>query len=384
MPKRVGYLYKTMCDKELIRLAIREGSKGKRKRWDVKEVMQDEEGYIEKVYELLVTGNYVPTPSKKKTIFEPAAKKWRDIKIVPFYPDGIIHQLMVMAAKDIFMRGMYRWSCASIPKRGNKCAADYTKKALKEDVRGTKYCLKMDIRHYYPSIQTNLLMHALKRKIKDREYLDLCRAVVSSDPDGGLSIGYYTNQWLANFYLEPLDTFILTLPGVKHYVRNMDDMVLLGPNKKKLHRARIEISGFLDKKMGLELKGNWQVFLVDARGIDFVGYRFYHTHTTLRRRNFLKFTRTCRKVGKKLDAGKPVSYHLAAGLLARKGQLRHCDSAKALAAYYDPAWNQILKNIIREKAKGRDPNGRHDPGARADMQEAFRSPRACLHTAVPA
>lgn len=268
--------------------------------------------------------------------------------IVPFYPDGIIHQLCVMVMTPILMRGMYRWSCASIPGRGNKCAANYIKRALKNDAKGTKYASKLDIRHFYPSIPVRRLIRKLARKIKDKAFLKLVYEIISSNPDGGLAIGYYINQWLANFYLEELDHFILTLPGVKYYVRNMDDLVLIGPNKKKLHKAVRAIRDYLLKNLRVELKRNWNVFPVDSRGIDFVGFRFYHTHTTLRRRNFLKFIRQCRRVKRSIQAGRPISYHAAAGLLSRVGQLKHCDSHMIRVKYFDDIGMKVLKAVVRK------------------------------------
>lgn len=353
MPKKVGHLYEKMCDRNLIRTAILKGSKGKKKRKDVKTVLADVDGYTEKVYELLSQEKYVPTKPKERQIFDKSSQKRRTISIVPYYPDGIIHQLCVMAMQDVLMRGMYRWSCASIPGRGNQCAADYVRRSLDNDKKGTKYCLKMDIYHYYPSIPPRRLIWALARKIKDKRFLKIVYAIISSNPSGGLAIGFYINQWLANFYLEPLDNFILTLPGVGHYVRNMDDMVLLGPNKKKLHKARKEIERFLSQKLGLRLKGNWQVFPVDDRGIDFVGLRFYHTHTTLRRRNFLRFARQCRSVRKMINAQKPIPFRAASGLLARAGQLKHCNSHKIRVKYFDPIGERRLKEVVRAENKRR-------------------------------
>ena len=133
----------------------------------------------------------------------------------------------------------------------------------------------MDIRHYYPSIDIQRLMKALSRKIKDKKFLNLIERILKSNPEGGLSIGFYLNQWLANYFLETLDTYICTLPGVKYYVRNMDDMVLIGPNKKKLHQAVQKIEIFLRENLGVKLKGDWQVFPVNSRAINFVGYRFF-------------------------------------------------------------------------------------------------------------
>lgn len=350
MPKKVGYLYDKMCDRDLIRTAIIKGSIGKRNRWDVKKVLADVDGYVEKVYDLVSQGKFVPTPPKEKQIFDKSSQKARIISIVPFYPDGIIHQLCVMAMHNVLMRGMYRWSCASIPGRGNKCAADYVKRSLKKDPKGTKYCLKMDIYHYYPSISPRNLIWALARKIKDKRFLRLVYDITASNPSGGLAIGFYINQWLANYYLETLDNFILALPGAKYYVRNMDDMVLLGPNKKKLHRARKEIGRFLREKLKLRLKKNWQVFPVAVRGIDFVGYRFFGTHTTLRRRNFLRYVRQCHRVRKKIECGDEISCKQAAGLLSRAGQLKHCNAVKIREKYFDPIGERCLKQVVREEA----------------------------------
>ena len=353
MPKKVGHLYEKMCDKELIRFAIKEGSKGKRKRWDVKAGLADVDGYVDKVYDLLIRHAYIPTRPKKKTIFDKSSQKKREISIVPFYPDGIMHQLCVMVMQSVLMRGMYRWSCASIPGRGNKCAADYVRRALDKDPKGTKNCLKADVKQFYPSISPKRLIWALARKIKDKAFLKIVYDIIVSNPDGGLAIGFYINQWLANYFLEPLDNFILTLPGVKYYVRNMDDIVLLGPNKKLLHKARIEIEKFLRERLGLRLKENWQVFPVKARAIDFVGFRLWRDHTTLRRRNFLRFARQCRRVKRKIENGEPIPYSMASGLLARVGQLKHCDALEIRKTYFDPIGVKPLKEVVRAESKKR-------------------------------
>lgn len=356
MPKKVGYLYEKMCDRKLIRQTIEDGTKGKRKRWDVKSVMDDVDGYVERTYQMLMEGSFVPSKPRLKTILDKSSGKERTIHIVPYFPDGLVHQLCVHVMQDVLMRGMYRWSCASIPGRGNKCAGDYVRRALDRDPKGTKYCLKMDIYHYYPSISPRRLIWALARKVKDKKFLKLVYDIIVSNPEGGLSIGYYINQWLANYYLETLDHYILTLPGVKHYVRNMDDMVILGPNKKQLHKARVAVQTFLARRLGLCLKENWQVFPVKARGIDFVGYRYYPKYTIMRRRNFLRFARQSRRVQRRIEAGRPISFHMAAGFLSRAGQLKHCDAHKIRVKYVDPIGVKHLKTVVREESRRRTEN----------------------------
>lgn len=361
MPKRVGYLYERMLDKEVIRSCIITGSRGKRKRQDVKEVLSDVDGYTEKVYKLLATETYVPTVPRKIRIFDNSCRKERDIKVVPYYPDGIIQQLAVYAMKDVLMRGMYRWSCASIPGRGNSCAANYVKKHLKEDPKGTKYCGKFDIHHYYPTISKQKMMDALRRKIKDEKILNLVEMIIRSDPDPGISIGFYLNQWLANLFLEPLDHFICTLKGVKYYVRNMDDIVILGGNKKKLHRAREHISRYLETMLGLQLKDNWQIFKTDSRGVDFVGFRFFHGRTILRRRNFQKLRRNARTARRFLETHRKIPPHVAAGLLSRAGQLRHCNGQNIFDKYIKPIGINRLKAIVRKETLRRM-EADHDTG----------------------
>lgn len=347
MPKREGRLYEKMCDLETIKATILAGTRGKRKRKDVRRVLDDIEGYAARTKAMLETDAFTPTPPRLREIYDHSGCKKRVIHIVPYWPDGLVHQLAAEAMRPVVMRGMYRWSCASIPGRGNKCAADYVRRALDRDRKGTKYCLKMDIRKYYDSIDVGRLMDALRRKIKDERFLRLVESILRSNPRLGIAIGYYLNQWLANFYLEPLDGLILRQRGVRHYVRNMDDMVVFGASKRALHRVRERVEGFLRGAMGLELKGNWQVFPVAARGVDFVGYRFWPEHTTLRRRNFLRMARQSRRIQAAHARGEAVSRRMAAGFLSRAGQLGHCDGFRVREKYVRPVDVEGLKDVVR-------------------------------------
>ncbi|MBP3851384.1 MAG: hypothetical protein J6D36_02460 [Erysipelotrichaceae bacterium] len=355
--KRTGFLYEKMLDKELIKSVIIDGSKGKRKRHDVKKVMADVEGYTEKIYQILEK-RFIPSKPKHVQIHDASSGKIRIIGVVPYFPDGIMHRLIVEAAKPVFIRGMYAHSCASIPGRGNSHAIGYIKKKLRNRKK-TKYCAKLDIKKYYPSINQDDMMRMLGKKIKDKRFLDLIRNIITYD-SGGLTIGFYLNQWLANVYLEDIDHMISASDGVYGYVRNMDDMVILGPNKKKLHKTVRKIEERLRSK-GLSLKENWQVFKTDSRGIDFVGYRFFHGYTKLRKRNFLKLTRHCGKVMKQIKAGRKISFHSAAGLLSRKGQLKHCNGENILKKYYYPISDKRLKSIVSNYTRKQKEGDAHGP-----------------------
>ena len=136
----------------------------------------------------------------------------------------------------------------------------------------------MDISKFYPSIDNEILKQMLRRKIKDEDCLYLIDSII--DSNAGLPIGNYTSQWFSNFFLQGLDHYIKEKLGVKYYVRYVDDLILLGGNKKKLHATRKAISEYLNN-IGLRLKDDWQVFKVNNRAIDFLGFRFFRKKTIL-------------------------------------------------------------------------------------------------------
>lgn len=352
MPKRVGYLYDKMVDRDFIRSVIQEAAKGRRNRRDIARVLADLDGYVEKTYELVATESFVPSAPKVREIYDESSEKFRKIKMVPFWPDGVIQWMLVTAMKPVLMRGMHPWSCASIPGRGGKRIHKKIHGALRNDPKGAKYAAELDVAQYYPSISGKRLIWALARKIKDKRFLRTVYSIIESC-GGGLAIGYYICQWLANFYLESLDQYIMTLPGVKYMTRYMDNITLLGPNKKQLHKARKLIAAFMQQRLGLSMKANWQIYPTAKRMVSAVGYRFSRTHVILRKRNFLRFTRQCRRVKKRLDAGKPIMFAQASGLLSRAGQLKHCNSHTIRVKYIDPIGEKHLKEVVRNESKRR-------------------------------
>ena len=358
MPKRVGYLYDKMLNKDLIRFVILESARHKHRRHEVRKVLTHLEKYVEQTYKILSEGSYVPTRPKLKTIYDDSSQKQRELKIVPFWPDGIVHRLIVEVMKPVLMRGMHPYSCASIPGRGGARIRKYLAHAMSCDPKGTRCACEMDIRHFYPSVPIRRLIRTIGRKIKDKRFLRLIWAILKSCGQG-LAIGYYICQWLANFYLEKLDWMLARMPGVKYYTRYMDNITMLGPNKRMLHRARVAAEKFLRDELGLAVKENWQVYRTAVarkakgrpRAVSAVGFRFWHGFTTLRRRNFLRMLRQARRIQKKQKMGIPVSVQQAAGFLSRAGQLNHCNSFRVKEKYIRSIKIKRLKEVIRNESK---------------------------------
>lgn len=68
----------------------------------------------------------------------------------------------------------------------------------------------------------------------------------------------------------------------KFYYRYADDIVILSDDKDFLHKVLIYIKLYVHT-IGLKVKDNYQIYPVDSKGINFVGYVFYHTHTLIRK-----------------------------------------------------------------------------------------------------
>lgn len=298
-------------------ISMKNASVGKRKQKGVKRVINNPEEWID--YYLNYAEHYKNHKHNPVEIYDGICMKKRTI-IVPHYDEQVIHHMVINVLQPIFMKSMYEHVYGSIPGRGSHKARKYIEKWIREDPKNCKYCLKMDIKHFFDSIPHGILMYKLSNLIKDKKFLYLLQTIISVQ-DNGLPLGFYTSQWFANWYLSDLDHFIKEILGAVHYVRYMDDMIIFGSNKKKLHYMRECIETYLEGSLGLELKGNWQVFRFDyikkgehyGRCLDFVGFKFYRDKVVLRKSIMLKMTRKANKISKKErmtlhDAQQMLSY----------------------------------------------------------------------------
>ena len=166
--------------------------------------------------------------------------------------------------------------------RGRGIGKLYTdlKKVLRNDSEGTKYCLKMDIHHFYPSINHKKLEKIIRKKLKDPLFLELLDEIIESAD--GVPIGNYLSQFFANLCLTYFDHWIKETLHVKYYFRYCDDMVILCNSKEELAELRVKIQDYLRNELDLELNKNRQVFPVEDRGIDYCGFVFKHNHILIR------------------------------------------------------------------------------------------------------
>jgi hypothetical protein len=290
---------------------------------------------------MLIDKTYVHSPYTIKTIRDGPSQKERQIFKPRYYPDQIVHWALMLQLQELIMHGMYEYSCGSIPGRGTSYGQKFLRRWLDKDYKGTKYCLKMDISKFYPSIDLDLLKEMLRGRIKDQDCLWLLGQIIDSNPKG-LPIGNYTSQWLSNFFLQGLDHFIKEKLGAKYYLRYIDDLVILESNKRKLHQMRKDIGAYL-VKLHLLLKGDWQVFLITKRAIDFLGLRFFRDKTILRKRNALRIRRRIEKIHRKPE----LNYRDACAVVSYWGWIKRSDSFNFYNRYVKPKVSlRFAKGVI--------------------------------------
>lgn len=310
--KRIGNLYQQIISIENLQLADEKAQKGKRNQYGVKLHNKNKETNIQRLHQILKNKTYRTSQYDIFKVYEP---KEREIYRLPYFPDRITHHAVMNILEPIFVSTFTADSYSCIKGRGIHAAANAVKKAL-DNQPETIYCLKLDITKFYPNVDHDILKSLLRRKFKDADLLWLLDEII--DSADGIPIGNYLSQYFANFYLTYFDHWIKENQQVKYYFRYADDLVILAANKPYLHSLLSEIKTYLNDNLKLAVKGNYQVFPVEARSIDFVGYRFYHTHTLVRKRIKKNFARMLKKNPSK------------ASIASYKGWTKHCDSKHLL------------------------------------------------------
>lgn len=283
--KRIGNLYERICSLENLQAADSIARRGKKNQYGIHVHDKNREQNIIELRKSLLNKTYRTSAYTTFKVFEP---KEREVFRLPYYPDRITHHAIMNVLEQIFVSVFTGDTFSCIKGRGIHAAFRAVRKALTNE-RATIYCLKLDIKKFYPSVDHGILKQLLRRKFKDPDLLWLLDEIIDSAP--GLPIGNYLSQYFANFYLTYFDHWIKEKKHVRYYFRYADDLVILSDDKPYLHNLLNEIRESLHENLNLQVKGNHQVFPVASRSIDFVGYRFYHTHTLLRKSIKKRFAR---------------------------------------------------------------------------------------------
>lgn len=230
------------------------------------------------------------------------------------FRDRIVHHLLYNRIAPAIHASFIHDSCACIPGRGTLYAArrvEHHARSVTRNWQRPAHYLKCDLASFFVSIDKRVLDGQLAARISDPDSLALARQILHHDPRRdvdmrtpphmlrlvppckrlaeqpahlGLPIGNLSSQFFANVYLDALDRFAKHDLGARHYVRYVDDFVLLHESAAWLTDAHAAIAAFLPAALGVRLNHAKTIRQPVERGIDFVGQVIRPHRRTLRRR----------------------------------------------------------------------------------------------------
>lgn len=332
--KRVKNLYNKIISLENLELADMNARKGKSNNYGVRMHDRNREQNLLKLHDALLMKTYHTSKYDIFTIYEP---KERIIYRLPYYPDRIVHHAIMNVLEPIWYRVFTSNTYSCIKGRGINGCMEAVNKIINKFEGRPLYCLKIDIRKFYPSINHDVLKSILLKKIADKDLLWLLFEII--DSADGLPIGNYLSQYLANLYLSYFMHYtkeVLKLDSTEY----ADDICFFCDNKERLHDDFIKIKRYIEDKLKLKVKDNWQIFPIaenrydkSGRALDYVGFKFYRKQRLIRKGIKKNFCRAVSSLNKR-DNISETDYKR--GICSWLGWAKHSDS------------KNLLKKIIKE------------------------------------
>lgn len=377
-------LFNSICSMDNLYRAYQNAKSGKGWYKEVKQIEKRPFYYLAGLQYMLK--NHLFKTSEYEIFILNEGKKKRDVYKLPFFPDRIAQWAILQVIEPFLVANMTADTYSAIPGKGiqpivndlrgyyktkrvdGKKKSVWVPSILLSDEENTRYCYKIDLHHYYQSINHEVLKQKFRKVFKDPELLWLLDEIVDSintateedlielslsgeievDPNTGIPIGNYMSQYSGNFYLSSFDHWVKEELHVKHYYRYMDDVVIFASSKEELHEIHRKVTAYTRDYLHLNIKGNYQIFPTKVRGVDFVGYRFFGEYTLLRKSTAINFKRKMRACRKKMENNIPPTYSEWCSFNSYKGWLGNCDSYRLFKKYMEPLIEYMQNYYERE------------------------------------
>lgn len=380
-------LFNSICSMDNLYRAYQNAKSGKGWYKEVKQIEKRPFYYLAGLQYMLK--NHLFKTSEYEIFILNEGKKKRDVYKLPFFPDRIAQWAILQVIEPFLVANMTTDTYSAIPGKGiqpivndlrgcyktkiidGKKKSVWVPSILLSDEENTRYCYKIDLHHYYQSINHEVLKQKFRKVFKDPELLWLLDEIADSintateedlielslsgeievDPNTGIPIGNYMSQYSGNFYLSSFDHWVKEELHVKHYYRYMDDVVIFASSKEELHEIHRKVTAYTRDYLHLNIKGNYQIFPTKVRGVDFVGYRFFGEYTLLRKSTAINFKRKMRACRKKMENNIPPTYSEWCSFNSYKGWLGNCDSYRLFKKYLEPLI-EYMQDYYEKEVKG--------------------------------
>ena len=288
-------LFTKLCSYENLELAYKKARKRKTLKNYVIEFEKNLKQNLQDLRNELIFHTYRPKPLKIFIVRDPKTRRISK----SHFRDRVVHHALCNIIEPIFDKTFIYDSYANRINKGTHKAIErfdvFKRKASKNNTRSC-YILKADIRHYFETVNHEVLLNIIRNKINDERVLWLIKTILHNHNkigngrgNLGMPLGNLTSQFFANVYLSELDYFVKNELKAKYYIRYVDDFVILHQEEAKLKEYKLKIDNFLRENLNIELHPNKSKILSLGNGIGFLGFRIFFYHKLLKKSNIRKF-----------------------------------------------------------------------------------------------
>lgn len=289
-------IFEKIISLENLFLAWNEFKKGKENKKDVQRFTLNLEDNIFSLYYKLENDSYRHSHYTSFYISDPKLRHIHKAKV----RDRLLHHAIIRIINPIFEKSFIFDSYSSRKNKGTHRAIkrlwSFAWRLSRNNTK-TVWVLKCDIKKFFESVDHNILLNLLKKKISDEKTSSLLKEIIRSFnglSSKGIPLGNLTSQLFSNIYLNEMDQFIKRKLRIKYYIRYADDFVVLSSNELFLKNIIHTLGAFLKEKLDLRLHSRKVIIEKWNRGIDFLGYvsfPYYFALRTKTKKRMLKRTK---------------------------------------------------------------------------------------------
>lgn len=295
-------------------LAWYEFKRGKTKKPDVQEFEFNLEDNLFQLHGELKNDSYKHAPYRGFYITDPKPRHIHKACVRDRVLHHAVFRMLYPIFDKIFIFDSYSCRLGKGTHRAVRRLKGFARKLSRNNFRNI-YTLKCDVQKFFDSVDHQILLELIQKRVKDKNLLWLIGKIIRSFVmhDGkGLPIGNVTSQLFANIYLNELDRFVKHELGARYYLRYCDDFVILSVEHRLLCDIAGRIQDFLYSKLKIFLHPGKVTIRKYHQGVDFLGYVARPYCINLR-------TKTKNRMLQKLSENNEPSY---------LGILKHCDGHK--------------------------------------------------------
>lgn len=291
--KRIGYIFDQLVSVENLREAHIEAKRSRkpnRRKGAIRFEKNLEENLLD-LHERLVSETW--RMHEYRCMVRIERGKRREIFYSPAHEDSIVQHAILRTLGKRIEKTLIRDTYASIKKRGTDDGIDRLITFILAIPDGENvYVWKIDLRQFYKSIKHYPLCMAILSAVKERKAARLLFFIVESHMPG-IPIGNPISPLFANLLVSEFDHTVKEKFRFKGYFRYLDDIVVVatGEDAKERLKALSAYAHEYFAGIGLDIKGNEQIFPIDRFGIDFLGYVIGRKKMVLRKKTERRFRR---------------------------------------------------------------------------------------------